>query len=63
MSLKDDIQAAINAMDVVAQDLANEEATVADQVLAAVTPVLEAAGWTAPAAADTTTEPELPAQA
>lgn len=60
MSLKDDIQTAIDAMDVVAQDLANAEPTFADQLLAAVQPVFETAGWAAPTA-ETTTTPELPA--
>lgn len=59
MSLQDDVQAAVTALGVVEQDVTNAAPTFADQVLAAVQPVFEAAGWTAPA--ETTTEPELPA--
>jgi hypothetical protein len=65
MSLQDDVQAAVAAVNQVEQDVNSVEPTFADQVLAAVQPVFEAAGWTAPAPsttdAGTTTEPELPA--
>lgn len=57
MSLQDDVQAAVAAVNQVEQDVNSTEPTFADQVLAAVQPVFESAGWTAPAE----TEPELPA--
>lgn len=48
MSLQDDVQAAVAALNVVEADVTNAAPTFADQVLAAVQPVFEAAGWTAP---------------
>lgn len=60
MSLQDDVEAAVSAVQQVATDVSSQEPTLADQVLAAVTPVLEAAGWTAPSASS---DPELPATA
>lgn len=60
MTLQDDVQAAVNALNVVEEDVTSAAPTFADQVLAAVQPVFEAAGWTAPVA-ETTTAPELPA--
>jgi hypothetical protein len=48
MSLQDDVAAAVTALNVVEQDVTSAEPTFADQVLAAVQPVFEAAGWTAP---------------
>lgn len=56
MALKDDVDALVVAAQAVQTEVANEAPTLADQVLAAVTPVLEAAGWTAPAALPATTE-------
>jgi hypothetical protein len=58
MSLQDDVEAAVTALNVVQTDVTSQEPTLADNVLAAVTPVLEEAGWTAPVP---TPDPELPA--
>lgn len=49
MALKDDVDALVTAAQAVQATVDNQAPTLADQVLAAVTPVLEAAGWTAPA--------------
>lgn len=51
MSLQDDVKAAVAAVSQVEQDVNSAAPTFADQVLAAVQPVFEAAGWTAPAPA------------
>ena len=53
--LASDVAAAVAAVNQVQTDVTDQAPSVADQVLAAVTPVLEAAGWTAPAP-----EAELP---
>lgn len=56
--IEDQLTTAQNAIGAALTDLENETPTLADQVLEAVTPVLEAAGWTAPAELPETTEPE-----
>lgn len=48
MSLQDDVAALVEAVDKVEADVNSAEPTFADKVLAAVQPVFEAEGWTAP---------------
>jgi hypothetical protein len=55
-NLSDQLNTALNAVQTAVNDVNNAAPTLADQVLAAVLPVLEAAGYTAPVV------PEVPAE-
>lgn len=52
MGLKEDVAAAVNAVQLVEEDVNSSAPSLGDQVLDAITPVLKAAGWTAPAPVD-----------
>jgi hypothetical protein len=58
MTLQDDVKTAVDALNVVEEDVTSAEPTFADQVLAAVQPVFEQAGWTAPTESTTPTASE-----
>lgn len=58
MALSDDLETALTAIQNAISDEGTSEPNLGDQVLEALTPVLTAAGWTAPAASEP--EAELP---